>query len=85
MEDNPNCPPAITATASPQVPVTFYETQRIEGVFVTVGIKGLTVIEISFGTKGSEVQIFPSRPLKTMGYGLGRSPFFVVGNRMGNK
>ena len=25
------------------------------------------------------------RPFKTMGYGLGRSPLFVVGNTMGNK
>jgi hypothetical protein len=38
-----------------------------------------------FGTKGSEVQIFSSQLLKKMGYGLGRSPFFVAGNSMGNK
>ena len=32
----------------------------------------------SFGSRGSEVQILSPRPFKTMGYGLGRSPFFVV-------
>jgi len=31
------------------------------------------------------IQILSLRPFKTMGYGLGRSPFFVVGNSMGNK
>ena len=31
-----------------------------------------------FGSRGSEVQILSPRPFKTMGYGLGRSPFFVV-------
>ena len=30
-----------------------------------------------FGSRGSEVQIFSPRPFKAMGYGLGRSPFFV--------
>ena len=30
-----------------------------------------------FGSRGSEVQILSPRPFKTMGYGLGRSPFFV--------
>ncbi|MBT6467326.1 MAG: hypothetical protein HOK50_06680, partial [Kordiimonadaceae bacterium] len=29
------------------------------------------------GSRGSEVQILSPRPFKTMGYGLGRSPFFV--------
>ena len=38
-----------------------------------------------FGSRGSEVQILSPRQFKTMGYGLGRSPFFVVGNTMGNK
>jgi len=38
-----------------------------------------------FGSRGSEVQILSPQPFKTMGYGLGRSPFFVVGNTMGNK
>jgi len=38
-----------------------------------------------FGSRGSEVQILSPRPFKTMGYGLGRSPLFVVGNTMGNK
>ena len=32
-----------------------------------------------FGSRGSEVQILSPRPFKTMGYGLGRSPFFVWG------
>ncbi|MDP6181034.1 MAG: hypothetical protein QGG48_14205, partial [Desulfatiglandales bacterium] len=40
---------------------------------------------LGFGTKGSEVQIFSSRPLKTMGYGLGRSPFFIMFTRMFTK
>ena len=31
-----------------------------------------------FGSRGSEVQILSPRPFKKMGYGLGRSPFFVV-------
>jgi len=31
-----------------------------------------------FGSRGSEVQILSPRPFKIMGYGLGRSPFFVV-------
>ena len=31
-----------------------------------------------FGSWGSEIQILSPRPFKTMGYGLGRSPFFVV-------
>jgi len=26
-----------------------------------------------------------AQQFKTMGYGLGRSPFFIVGNTMGNK
>ena len=26
-----------------------------------------------------------AKPFKTMGYGLGRSPFFILGNTMGNK
>ena len=30
-----------------------------------------------FGSRGSEVQILSPRPFKKMGYGLGRSPFFV--------
>jgi len=30
-----------------------------------------------FGSRGSEVQIFSPRPFLTMGYGLGRSPFFI--------
>jgi len=38
-----------------------------------------------FGSRGSEVQILSPRPFKIMGYGLGRSPFFVVGNSVGNK
>ena len=38
-----------------------------------------------FGSRGSEVQILSPRPFKIMGYGLGRSPFLVVGNTMGNK
>jgi hypothetical protein len=38
-----------------------------------------------FGSRGSEVQILSPRPFKTMGYGLDRSPFFIVGNTMGNK
>jgi len=38
-----------------------------------------------FGSRGSEVQILSPRPFKTMGYGLDRGPFFVVGNSMGNK
>ena len=39
----------------------------------------------ALGAGGSGVQILSPRPFKIMGYGLGRSPFFVVGNTMGNK
>ena len=38
-----------------------------------------------FGSRGSEVRVLSPRPFKTIGYGLGRSPFFVVGNSVGNK
>ena len=37
------------------------------------------------GLRWSEVQILSPRPFKTMGYGLGRSPFFVWGGIWGGK
>ena len=54
---------------------------------VTVSLIKIRVNKLHpyFGSRGSEVQILSPRPFKTMGYGLGRSPFFVVGNTMGNK
>ena len=47
---------------------------------VTVSIIKIRVNKLCpcFGSRGSEVQILSPRPLKTMGYGLGLSAFFVV-------
>jgi prepilin-type N-terminal cleavage/methylation domain-containing protein len=38
----------------------------------------LLKIKASAGSRGSEVRVLSPRPFKTMGYGLGRSPFFVL-------
>jgi len=47
---------------------------------VTVSIIKIRVYNCThaLGAGGSEVQILSPRPFKTMGYGLDRSPFFVV-------
>ena len=47
---------------------------------VTVSIIKIRVAKLlpCFGSRGSEVQILSPRPFKSMGYGLGRSPLFVV-------
>jgi len=47
---------------------------------VTVSIIKIKVDKLHpcFGSRGSEVQIPSPRPFKTMGYGLGRSPFFIM-------
>ena len=47
---------------------------------VTVSVIKIRINKLlpCFGSMGSEVQILSSRPFKTIGYGLGRGPFFVV-------
>jgi len=60
-------------------------TQHATGVTVSLIKIRVNKLHPCFGSRGSEIQILSPQPFKTMGYGLGRSPFFVVGNSMGNK
>ena len=65
--------------------LAFSDTQQATSVTVSLIKIRVNKLRPCFGNRGSEVQILSPRPFKTMGYGLGRSPFFVVGNLMGNK
>jgi len=74
---------AIISVRSSKVSIRLFKRLKIgELPFQGVSFRFKTPC---FGSRGSEVQILSPRPFKTMGYGLGRSPFFIMGNSMGNK
>ena len=60
--------------------VTQYTTSVTVSLIKIMVNKSLTC----FGSRGSEVRVLSPRPFKTMGYGLGRSPFLLLGSIWGS-
>jgi len=56
-------------------------TQHATSVTVSLIKIRVNKLHPCFGSRGSEVQILSPRHFKTMGYGLGRSPFFIWGGK----